>query len=152
MESRLRIAGQAVHPVLVMFPLGLFTMAVLFDTGNVLGGPDILGALAYWNIVAGLIGGVMVVLASAIDLLFVRNGRIKRIGVLRNLMHMGVLVLFAVILMLRMQTPDRVAGGGLLAVELIALVAAFFGAWYSGELANRRSVPAFARPETARRG
>jgi uncharacterized membrane protein len=134
-----------------MFPLGLFTMAVLFDAGNVLGGPDILGALAYWNIVAGLIGGVMVVLASAIDLLFVRIGRIKRIGVLHNLMHMGVLVLFAVILMLRMQTPDRVAGGGLLAVELIALVAAFLGAWYGGELANRRSVPAFARPEPARR-
>ena len=73
MESRLRIAGQAVHPVLVMFPLGLFTMAVLFDIGNVLGGPDILGSLAYWNIVAGLIGGVLVVLAGAIDLLFVRG-------------------------------------------------------------------------------
>ena len=28
MESRLRIAGEAVHPVLVMFPLGLFTMAL----------------------------------------------------------------------------------------------------------------------------
>jgi uncharacterized membrane protein len=152
MESRLRIAGQAVHPVLVMFPLGLFTMAVLFDAGNVLGGPGMLGALAYWNIVAGLIGGVMVVLASAIDLLFVRNTRAKRSGVLHNLMHMGVLVLFAVILMLRMQTPDRVAGGGLLVVELFALVAAFFGAWYGGELANRRSVPAFARPETVRRG
>ncbi|HET6529629.1 MAG TPA: DUF2231 domain-containing protein [Actinoplanes sp.] len=152
MESRLRIAGQAVHPVLVMFPLGLFTIAVLFDTGNVLGGPDMLGALAYWNIVAGLIGGVMVVLASAIDLLFVTNSRAKRIGVLHNLMHMGVLVLFAVILMLRTQTADRVAGGGLLTVELVALVAAFFGAWYGGELANRRSVPAFTRPEAARRG
>ena len=73
MESRLRIAGQAVHPLLVMFPLGLFTMAVLFDIGNLLGGPDILGALAYWNIVAGLTGGALVVLASAIDLLLVRN-------------------------------------------------------------------------------
>jgi uncharacterized membrane protein len=145
MESRLRIAGQAVHPVLVMFPLGLFTMAVLFDLGNVLGGPDILGALAYWNIVAGLTGGILVVLASAIDLLFVRSGRAKRFGVLQNLMHMGVLILFAVILMLRMQSQDRVAGGGLLSVELIALVAAFFGAWYGGELANRGTVPAFAR-------
>jgi uncharacterized membrane protein len=145
MESRLRIAGQAVHPVLVMFPLGLFTMAVLFDLGNVLGGPDILGVLAYWNIVAGLTGGILVVLASAIDLLFVRNLRAKRAGVLQNLMHMGVLVLFLVICMLRMQSPDRVAGGGLLAVEAIALVAAFVGAWYGGELVNRGAVPAFAR-------
>lgn len=145
MESRLRIAGQAVHPVLVMFPLGLFTMAVLFDLGNVLGGPEILGVLAYWNIVAGLVGGVLVVLASAIDLVFLSNSRSKRIGVLQNLIHMGVLLLFAVILMLRMQTRDRVAGGGLVTVELIALGAAFVGAWYGGELVNRRTMPAFAR-------
>jgi uncharacterized membrane protein len=152
MESRLRIAGQAVHPVLVMFPLGLFTMALLFDLGNLLGGPDILGSLAYWNILAGLVGGVLVVLASAIDLLFVRNSHAKRLGVLRNLMHMGVLVMFAVILMLRMQSQDRVAGGGLFVVEVIALAAAFFGAWYGGELVNRAAVPAFARPGAARRG
>ena len=145
MESRLRIAGQAVHPLLVMFPLGLFTMAVLFDIGNLLGGPDILGALAYWNIVAGLTGGALVVLAGAIDLLLVQNSRAKRSGVLRNLMHMGVLILFAVILMLRMQSQDRVAGGGLLMVELVALVGAFFGAWHGGELANRRDVPAPSR-------
>jgi uncharacterized membrane protein len=150
MESRLRIAGQAVHPVLVMFPLGLFTMAVLFDTGNVLGGPDLLGVLAYWNVAAGLVGGVLVVLASAVDLMLQRNSRAKRIGVLQNLMHMGVLILFAVILMLRTQTPDRVAGGGLLVVELIALVAAFVGAWYGGELVNRHATPAFA--QATRRG
>jgi len=151
MESRLRIAGQAVHPVLVMFPLGLFAIAVFFDLGNLLGGPDILGALAYWNIVAGLLGGVLVVLASAIDLLFVRGPQAKRIGVLQNLMHMGVLILFAVILMLRMRTTDRVAGWGLLAVELIALAATAFGAWYGGELVNRRRPPAFAHAQPGRR-
>lgn len=150
MESRLSIAGQAVHPVLVMFPLGLFTMAVLFDAGNVLGGPAILGALAFWNIVAGLVGGVLVVLAGAIDAMVVRDVRAKRIGVLRNLIHMGVLFLFAVIMMLRMQSPDRVAGGGLLIVELIALVAAFVGAWYGSELANRRLAPAYL--QVGRRG
>lgn len=150
MESRLRIAGQAVHPVLVMFPLGLFTMAMLFDLANLAGGPVILGQLAYWNIVAGLVGGVLVVLAGAIDLLFVRNGHAKRIGVLRNLMNMGVLVLFAVLLMLRMQSQDRVAGWGLFVVQLIALAAAFYAAWFAGELANRRPVGALA--PVARRG
>jgi len=138
MESRLRIAGEAIQPVLVMFPLGLFAMAVIFDLADLLGAPQIIGALAYWNIVAGLVGGVLAALAGGIDLMFVRNGtRAKRIGVLRGLMNMGVLILFAVILMLRMRTPDRVAGGGLLVVELLALAAAGYGAWYCGELVNR---------------
>ncbi|AGZ38697.1 DUF2231 domain-containing protein [Actinoplanes friuliensis] len=151
MDSRLRIANQAVQPVLVMFPLGLFAMAVLFDLANVLGGPDMLGALAYWNIVAGLVGGVLAALAGAIDMMFVRNGTpAKRIGVLQGLVNMGVLLIFAVILMVRMRTPDRVAGGGLLVVELLALAGAVFAAWYGGELVNRR-VPAFARAEAGNR-
>ena len=152
MDSRLRIAGQAVQPILVMFPLGLFAMAVLFDLGNVFGGPDFLGALAYWNIVAGLVGGVLAAAASAVDLMFVRNGTpAKRAGVLQGLVNMGVLVIFTVILMLRMRTPDRVAGGGLVAVELLALGAAVFGAWYGGELVNRRRAAAFARVEAGNR-
>jgi len=150
MESRLRIAGQAVHPVLVMFPLGLFTMAVLFDMGNVFGGPDILGSLAYWNIVAGLVGGVLVVLAAAVDLALMRGTRAKRLAVLQNLMNMGVLILFAVIVMLRMRSPDRIAGAGLLFVELIALVAAFVGAWFGGEIVNRRTAPALAQAAARR--
>ena len=151
MDSRLRIANQAVQPVLVMFPLGLFAMAVLFDLGNVFGGPDILGALAYWNLVAGMIGGVLAAAASAIDLMFVRDTSAKRRGVLQGLVNMGVLLVFAVILMVRMRTPDRVAGGGLVAVELLALAGAVFGAWYGGELVNRRRTPAFARAEAGNR-
>lgn len=151
MESRLRIAGQAIQPVLVMFPLGLFAMAVLFDLGNLLGAPDIVGALAYWNIVAGLVGGILAAVAMAIDLVFLPNGsQAKRMGVLLALVNMGVLVFFAVILMLRMRTPDRVAGGGLLAVEMLALGAAVFAAWYSGELVNRRRVRAGGGPLRAR--
>lgn len=146
MESRLRIAGQAVQPVLVMFPLGLFTMAVIFDLAHLLGAPHIVGALAYWNIVAGLVGGILAAFAGAVDVMVLRNGTAaKRAGVLQTLMNMGVLVLFAVILMIRMRTPDRVAGGGLFAIELLALAGAAFGAWYGGELVERRRAPAFAR-------
>jgi len=135
-----------------MFPLGLFAMAVFFDLATLLGAPDILGALGYWNIVAGLVGGVLTALAVAIDLMFVPNGtRAKRTGVLLALINMGVLILFAVILMVRMRTTDRVAGGGVFAVELLALAAAVFGAWYGGELVNRRPARRFARAEPGHR-
>ncbi|WP_306206803.1 DUF2231 domain-containing protein [Actinoplanes sp. RD1] len=150
MESRLKIAGQAVQPVLVMFPLGLFAMAVFFDLATLAGAPGIIGSLAYWNIVAGLIGGVLVAVAGAIDLMFIPNGtQAKRIGVLQGLANMGVLILFAVIAMVRMSSADRVIGGGLFVVELLALAAAVFGAWYGGELVNRR--PAYARARAGTR-
>ena len=144
MENRLRVAGQTVQPVLVMFPLGLFAMAVLFDIADLLGGPTILGALAYWNIVAGLVVGVPAMLAGAIEVMLLRRPQARRLGALRTLINMGVLVAFAVILMVRIRAADRVAGGGLFLVELLALGLAGFGAWFAGELANGRA-PAFAR-------
>ncbi|WP_250002282.1 DUF2231 domain-containing protein [Actinoplanes sp. M2I2] len=151
MESRLKIAGQAVQPILVLFPLGLFAMAVIFDLANLLGAPAIVGSLAYWNLVAGLVGGIAAAIASAIDLAFVRRADAKRIGVLRVLLNMGVLFLFAVIVMVRVGDPDRQAGVGLFLLELIALAISGFGAWFAGELANGRT-PAFARAAVGNRG
>lgn len=151
MESRLVIAGQAVQPILVMFPLGLFAIAVIFDVANLLGAPAIVGSLAYWNIVAGLVAGVAAAIAGAVDLAFVRRPDARRIGVLRVLLNMGVLFLFAVILMVRVGDPDRQAGVGLFLLELLALAISGFGAWFSGELANGRT-PAFARAAVGNRG
>ncbi|GAA4943669.1 DUF2231 domain-containing protein [Actinoplanes utahensis] len=150
MESRLNVAGQTVQPILMLFPLGLFAMAVMFDMADLLGGPDILGALAYWNIVAGLVGGALVTVAVAVDVMFVRRSRDRRLGVLRSLLNVGVLVLFAVIAMLRVQAVERAIGGGLFLIELLALGLAGFGAWFGGEVANGRA-PAFARAAAGNR-
>ncbi|MEV6346981.1 DUF2231 domain-containing protein [Actinoplanes sp. NPDC051851] len=144
------VAGQAVQPILVMFPLGLFAMAVLFDIADLLGGPTILGALAYWNIVAGLVTGILATLAGAVDAAIVRRPQDRRLGVLRTLINMGVLVVFAVILMVRVRAQDRVAGGGLFLVELLALALAGYGSWFAGRLANGHA-PAFARAVAGQR-
>jgi uncharacterized membrane protein len=151
MESRLRIAGQAVQPILVAFPLGLFVMAGIFDVADLTGGPSILGSLGYWNVVAGLIAGGLAVLAGAIDLIFVRRPLAKRIGVLRVLLNMATLILFAVILMVRVGEPERQVGVGLFLVELLAIGVAGFGAWFAGALAGGRT-PAFARAAVEHRG
>ncbi|WP_229071865.1 DUF2231 domain-containing protein [Actinoplanes sp. DH11] len=146
----MRVANQAVQPILVMFPLGLFAMAVMFDMADLLGGPSMLGALAYWNIIAGLVGGLLATLAGAVDVMFVRNADARRLGVLRGLINMGALVIFAVILMLRVQASDRAIGGGLFVVELLALALSIFGAWFAGKLATGHA-PAFARAAAGNR-
>jgi uncharacterized membrane protein len=151
MESRLRIAGQAVQPILITFPLGLFLMAGIFDVADLSGGPSILGTLAYWNVIAGLIAGGLAMLAGSIDLVFVRRPEAKRIGVLRLLLNMATLILFAVILMVRVGEPERQVGVGLFLIELLALAVGGFGAWFAGALANGRT-PAFARAAVGQRG
>jgi uncharacterized membrane protein len=121
MENRLSIRGNAVEPVLLMFPLGLLAVAVVLDVFHVLGGPRIIGTLAYCTVVAGLLGGMITVLAVRIGELSTGARAGARPPIRRFLLDAGVLVVFAVVLMLRMRTPERTVGPGLLLVEMLGL-------------------------------
>ena len=141
MESRIKVLGHPVHPMLVMFPIALFVAAVIFDVIDVAGGPGFLGELAYWNILVGLIGGVLAVVAGAVDLLAVPSGtRAKRVGVAHAATNIGVLLLFAAIWAVRMAADNRAAGGALVAIEVVAIAGAGLGAWLGGELVDRLGV------------
>lgn len=141
MESRLKVLGHPVHPMLVVFPLGLLVTAVIFDFIDIAGGPRGLGEAAYWNILAGLIGGVLAAAAGAFDLLAIPAGtRAKRVAVAHALANSGVIVLFAGVWAVRMAAHERTAGGGLFAIELVALAVAAVGAWLGGELVDRLGV------------
>jgi uncharacterized membrane protein len=140
-ESRLKALGHPVHPMLVMFPLALFVTAVIFDVVDVVGGPPFFGEVAYWNIVAGLIGGVLAVAAGAVDLLAIPAGtRAKRVGIFHALTNICVILLFAGVWAVRMAAGTRGVGGGLLAIELVALAGLGLGSWLGGELIDRLGV------------
>jgi uncharacterized membrane protein len=122
MESRLSVAGNPIHPMLVMFPLGLLVTAAIFDVAHLAGAPALLGTVAYWHVIAGIVGGVFAGIAGMVDILATRYGsRARRTAVTYSLVNLGVILLFAVILMVRMRDPHRAVGGGLLALELVVL-------------------------------
>jgi uncharacterized membrane protein len=126
--------------MLVMFPLGLFVTAVIFDFADIVGGPGLLGEVAYWNIVAGLIGGLLAAAAGVVDLLAIPGGtRAKRVGVAHALINVAVMLIFGVSWLARMG-PDHTIGGGLFALELLALAASGVSAWLGGELVDRLGV------------
>ncbi|MGI5211616.1 DUF2231 domain-containing protein [Plantactinospora sp. CA-290183] len=141
MESRFKVLGHPVHPMLVMFPIALFVVAVIFDLIDAAGGPEVLGELAFWNILVGLIGGVLAVVAGAVDLLAVPAGtRAKRVGVAHASANVAVLLLFGAIWAVRMAADDRGSGGALIAIEVVALGGVALGAWLGGELVDRLGV------------
>jgi uncharacterized membrane protein len=146
MESRLRIADNAVHPLLLMFPLGLLSIAFIFDVAALAGAPRMLATLAFWNIVAGLAGGVLAISVATIDIMAAPHGRAARAGTLGVLLDLCVLIVFAVIALIRLRTPDRGTDAGLLPVEAIGLAAAGVSTWFGGRLGPRRPPP--AGPET----
>lgn len=141
MESRIKALGHPVHPMLIVFPVGLLVTAVIFDIADAVGGPRLLGEVAYWNIVVGLVGGLLAAVAGAFDLLAIPSGtRAKRVAIIHALVNLGVLLLFAGVWAVRMNAERRGAGGGLLAIEVVALGGLALGAWFGGELVDRLGV------------
>jgi uncharacterized membrane protein len=140
MESRAKFLGHPIHPMLIVFPLGLLATAVIFDiialTKNV---PYLFNA-AYWMIVAGLIGGLISAVFGLIDWLAIPMGtRAKAIGLWHGVGNLVVMLLFAISWWLRRPTPDNPSGPAL-GFSFIAVIISLVTAWLSGELVDRLGV------------
>ena len=84
-ETRIKLLGHPVHPMLIVFPLGLLSTAVLFDVVYVLTGNADLATFSYWALAAGLAGGLLAAVFGLIDWLGIPDDtRAKRIGAMHG--------------------------------------------------------------------
>jgi uncharacterized membrane protein len=103
MESKAKVMGHPVHPILVPFPLGLLTTSVIFDVVHLLltGGAR-WAEISFWMIAAGVIGGLLAAFFGLIDWLAIPSGtRAKAIGLGHGLSNAVMVMLFALSWLLR---------------------------------------------------
>ena len=67
MESRAKAAGHAIHPMLIVFPLGLLTTAVVFDVIYLFNDKEGFALASGYAIAAGIIGGLVAAVFGLID-------------------------------------------------------------------------------------
>jgi uncharacterized membrane protein len=140
MESRAKLFGHAIHPILIVYPLGLLSTAVVFDEIHLVTANPMWATISFWMIAAGVVGGLIAALFGFIDYLNIPNGtRAKRIGLLHGLVNVMVMVLFAISWLLRSDTPEAPSSLAL-ALSFIAVGAALLGGWLGGELVERLGV------------
>jgi len=141
MESRVKLLGHPVHPMLIVLPLGLFVAAVVFDAIFLGGGASALAGVGYWNIAAGIIGGLLAAVFGLIDWLAIPDGtRAKRIGLFHAGANVVAIVGFAMVWWMRYRAVDVSPTPGLFAIEVIALAIGAVGGWLGGELVDRLGV------------
>ncbi|WP_262285192.1 DUF2231 domain-containing protein [Micromonospora sp. MA102] len=127
MESRLRVQGNPIQPMLVTFPFGLFVSAAVFDLADVAGGPAFLGEVGYWTAVAALVAAALTTVAGMVDLWDARADRTRRTAITFNLVNAAMAALFLLTCLIRAQAPQRGANGVEVAVELLALAVGSVG-------------------------
>jgi uncharacterized membrane protein len=140
MESRAKLFGHAIHPILIVYPLGLLSAAVIFDVIYLATANTTWSTVSFWMIAAGIVGGLLAAVFGLIDYLNIPRGtRASRIGLLHGLTNLGVMILFIASWLLRRDTPD-VPPTAALALSFIGVAAALLGGWLGGELVERLGV------------
>lgn len=140
MESKIKVAGHALHPLLIPFPLGLLGTAVAFDLLGELGKQPSLRRSAHYMIAAGVLSGVGAAAVGTVDgLALPRNTRAKDVAIQHGLGNAGVLALFAAAWWLRRDKPEA-SSPLALGLELAGLGGSVVTGWLGGELVNRHGV------------
>jgi uncharacterized membrane protein len=140
MAGKINLLGHPVHPMLIVFPLGLLPTAVACDIIYWITHNPHWGHIAYWLIAAGVLSGIVAALFGFADWWALPGGtRAKQLGVSHLVVNAIMLVLFAISWWLRRAAPDQPTT----ITTALAVVAVLFGSvggWLGGELVYRLSV------------
>ena len=140
MAGKINLLGHPVHPMVVVFPLGLLPAAVVCDILFLVHGNAFVAHVAYWLIAAGILSGLFAAIFGFADWLGLPNGtRAKRIGLWHAIVMDIVIILFAASWWLRRGNPDAPSTVAI-SLGIIAACFALGGGWLGGELVYRLSV------------
>jgi uncharacterized membrane protein len=140
MESKAKLLGHPIHPMLIVFPLGLLATAVAFDVVALVQNDSSWFHISFWMIAAGIIGGLCAAVFGLIDWLTIPAGtRAKRIGLWHGALNVLVVLLFAVSWLIR-NAGQQIPSSGALVLSFAAVVVALVGGWLGGELVDRLGV------------
>jgi uncharacterized membrane protein len=141
MESKAKLLGHPVHPMLVVVPLGAFIAAVLFDALYLWQRLPTFAAVGYWNIAAGVVGGLLAAVFGLVDWLAIpARTRAKRIGLLHGASNVVVIAAFALAWFARRGSIDVAPTPAIFVVEVLALALGTVAGWLGGELVDRLGV------------
>jgi len=140
MESKARFLGHSIHPILIVFPLGLLATAVVFDIIYLIWGNRDMASVAYWMMAAGIVGGLIAAPFGLIDWLAIPSGtRAKTIGLLHGGANLIAILLFAGSWWMRNDLPERPETMASI-LSFIGAAVAGLGGWLGGELVERLGV------------
>src|SRR5262245_1988647 len=143
MESKAKIFGHALHPILVVFPLGLLATAVIFDIAYLATENVTMAIVSFWMIASGVIGGLIAALFGWIDWFEIpQDTRAKRIGLVHGLGNVVVLLLFIASWWLRRESLSCAPPSDGLALSFLGSVLAILPGWLGRELVERLGVSA----------
>jgi uncharacterized membrane protein len=143
MASKASIGGHPVHPILITFPIALWTTSFAVDVFFYFYRNPSLLLISKFMIAAGCLGGIAAAVPGIIDWLAIKDGQVKRVANWHARLNIIALVVFAISLYLRMHAGSPWVGGHLtipFLLSLLGVVMIGISGWLGGELAYKYGV------------
>jgi uncharacterized membrane protein len=135
MNGPIKVMAHPLHPMLVVFPLGLLSGAVIFDIVSLISGNSLFHVVSFWMIAAGLIGGLLAAIVGFLDWSGLRSGtRAKSIGGWHGLGNLVIVLLFAASWWLRSGAQNNTPSTTAFILSLLGFLLALVTGWLGGEM------------------
>ena len=140
MTGSVKLAGHSVHPMLIVFPLGLLATSVIFDIITLASGSPRWSLMAFYMIGAGVIGGLAAAVFGFLDWLSIpRYTRAWAVGLWHGIGNVAVVSLFFASWFLRYSNPMIVSASALV-LSFCGVILALVTGWMGGELVERLGI------------
>src|SRR5579884_2551641 len=121
---RAKCLDHPIHPMLIVFPLGLLATAVAFDIVGLVQADNSWFGISYWMFAAGIIGGLLAAVFGVIDWIGIpAHTHAKTIGLLHGGTNVIVVLLFIASWFMRGSAANTPSNGAL-TLSFIAVVLA----------------------------
>ena len=141
METRIKFLGHPLHPMLIVFPLGLFAIALVCDVIYLATNNTDFATVAFWNITLGILLGLLAAIFGLVDWLAIPGGtRAKQVGLFHGVGNVVIVGLFIVSWLLRQPRAAYAPDALPFVVALLGVALALVTAWLGGELVYRLGV------------
>ena len=145
MRTPASISGHPIHPMLIVFPVGLLIFSLICDLISLLSAdPEMWRTVALFTMVGGFIGALLAALPGFIDFLSITAERVRKIAILHMSLNLIAVTLYGVNIWLRANGED-VPGTPLL-LSLVAVGLLGISGWLGGSMVYRHGVGVNAEP------
>ncbi len=132
MSTRASIYRHPVHPMLIVFPLGLWIFSVVCNLVYVLGGPPVWYTVALYAMGGGIVGAALAAVPGLIDFLTLPQSRVQTIALSHMIVNIVALTIFVIAFAIAIFSAEYTVMPFIL--SLFGLVAVGVGGWLGGAL------------------
>lgn len=140
---RAKIMGHPIHPMLIVFPIGLYITSFVFDLVYLSTGVSFWFRMAYWTMVGGLIGNAIAAVPGLLDYLTLPpRTEARQIATY----HMGIGVVLAILYFANILLRDwgiiaeNMKPWSVVILNLVGVLLIGLQGWLGGELVYRHGI------------